>query len=1486
MGTTFPLQNTSGLGSTVTAQNTDSLRSIAVKDRGHYFSGDKYWEFSGFNMHHTFTIVAWIRPTLSSSNLVLFSKQKSSIVNGGVPAKNPLEDLMTLLILYDNTVESLIFDLATLKVNNISTDNPTSLKWQMIATRAVYSSDITTLDVWINATKQTSENSNGVWFGEYDSSVTLLGAEWNHDGTSWVVQNNFVGFFYKFQIWNENRSDSDVISEVQDVGGDICPNGTCISECNFGQWIDGGNGNACTNCDAACTDGNCVRAATDNSCTLCDNMLCLTCQYFVTGNSAKCMTCATNGQTTSPPSCTANTSTTCSTSDYDTDCVCVDTAGSPVSAPSSCTCTGNCDGCTELDNFHCIGCQTGYFKQDSSLLCFDYCGFDYTTNSGTKSCDDTNSGRISRTFDQINWSAASTDPWPMRMRGVWFDGSTHFLTDSNSVVFHHTMVIDAFIRPKAVSNGTSGADAQRTIFSRNKSDNSSVGAEDFVSFYLTSGNALAVSFTTSFTTTVTGSTVSVGSWEYVAVRWLYTQETSTGADDDNTTIHLIKRGSQIATETQSGTKVVEDNTSWTNYIGREDDSPSSAAVAAKFFSGFMYQMGWANKDITYTDVYKTSGCTRNCTNFCPASSSQCLSDCEYLEWPEYDALTNVGSCNACHASCTTGCTRDDHCSFCIDGECEQCTNFELGATCSQCYTGITDSSGTVDCVCNDYPTGRVYLSAAGACLGCHAHCDGCESRIGRTSLYDCGNDCITNYAQHGGLCEDYCPTGYTDVAKVCTDQTVATDKLVLHFNDFTLFVNTDTDKAQLGLVGYRGTNENFNDAFTDAANPRVQYYGGLHFDGTDVLKIPPYDGNTASLLMNMYQTVVMIIRPYQWSIDNSSGNEVLLSKSDGTNDKWMLYLEQTTKILKLKMTEMKFVVNGDSNADNEVSFAAVTDDGLWHALAIVSTVSAADETQYVNTYKAYLDGVQLGSDQTISDYYYYDNASYFFTFGGNYANNAINPSYRGNLYDLKIYNEAKNQAFLQTTAHTINSTTNDPTVCACNQCYDTNGCLTHCAWNQYLVESAMSCFACPEGCGQGCWNSDACTLNSDPKCGTPRSWTECSRCIDLASVVSPSTTCECVTNAKYYVADSACKCNLEENYYELTDGSCVACYRYLLPNEVVGYYSDDYHYLQLDFTSDIRTDFFTNLSCSDFVDSATLAKLGSNPLCQWYHLDEANDLGVWVTLKVTPGANATFAEENFIMKGETLYTSEVGNCPHAPQTINPLIYYPIGTSPPAPIAYFTANTKFSKACDDLYLDASGSTKELHRTMIFSWDIRYKTTSTQVATYLATPTADQTFEEVTVPRSHFVDAGVYTVTLTVTNWGLKTDTKSLDVTVLSTDSPVLKVEFNAETRTLNKSDSRELDVNVTNNCTSETQAISYSYQWSLVSGPASITGSVLSSTINKITLNNSFSTVGTYIIQVDVSGGGFSGEARIELDIVATPLIARLNAPNGEVSLKN
>ena len=82
------------------------------------------------------------------------------------------------------------------------------------------------------------------------------------------------------------------------------------------------------------------------------------------------------------------------------------------------------------------------------------------------------------------------------------------------------------------------------------------------------------------------------------------------------------------------------------------------------------------------------------------------------------------------------------------------------------------------------------------------------------------------------------------------------------------------------------------------------------------------------------------------------------------------------------------------------------------------------------------------------------------------------------------------------------------------------------------------------------------------------------------------------------------------------------------------------------------------------------------------------------------------------MIGSAFYTSEIGNCPHAAQTnISPLISYPLNSIPPAPIAMFTANIKLSLACDDLYLDASGSLKELHRSLVYAWDIRSKTDNT-------------------------------------------------------------------------------------------------------------------------------------------------------------------------------
>ena len=132
------------------------------------------------------------------------------------------------------------------------------------------------------------------------------------------------------------------------LSNEACPSGNCISECDIDYWV---NGVTCVACDASC-GGNCVRASTDTSCTLCDNLLCDTCYYFKTGNDARCQTCITNAATTSPSSCTASSSVTCSPSSYDTTCACIDTTQTS-GGPTECTCATECSKCTALDKYSC-----------------------------------------------------------------------------------------------------------------------------------------------------------------------------------------------------------------------------------------------------------------------------------------------------------------------------------------------------------------------------------------------------------------------------------------------------------------------------------------------------------------------------------------------------------------------------------------------------------------------------------------------------------------------------------------------------------------------------------------------------------------------------------------------------------------------------------------------------------------------------------------------------------------------------------------------------------------------------------------------------------------------------------------------------------------------------------------------------------------------------------------------------------------------------
>ena len=159
------------------------------------------------------------------------------------------------------------------------------------------------------------------------------------------------------------RLDSEVEGDVQIAGcsgagvGQVCPSaGSRISECDMGQWIE--SDGSCSACEATC-GGNCVRST---DCKLCDNPICDTCQLFDSGADAVCLTCINNA--------TVEVGT----------CACDEHTAFQTTPTYACTCVIECAKCTAVDKFHCSECEAGYYLQNSSEFCFDYCAQNYSTS--------------------------------------------------------------------------------------------------------------------------------------------------------------------------------------------------------------------------------------------------------------------------------------------------------------------------------------------------------------------------------------------------------------------------------------------------------------------------------------------------------------------------------------------------------------------------------------------------------------------------------------------------------------------------------------------------------------------------------------------------------------------------------------------------------------------------------------------------------------------------------------------------------------------------------------------------------------------------------------------------------------------------------------------------------------------------------------------------------------------------------------------------
>jgi len=153
----------------------------------------------------------------------------------------------------------------------------------------------------------------------------------------------FAGFIYSLWVYNTVTSVSSEISTSCTGGCSACPSdNTCISACALGTYLPD-----CISCSSSGCTANCAHSEV---CTLCNNDLCDVCSTLEDNTCSDCVTGA---------SLSSN------------DCSC--DAGSVKMSEGVCGCPTECSACFGSTKYECSACANGYYLQQGSTFCFDFC---------------------------------------------------------------------------------------------------------------------------------------------------------------------------------------------------------------------------------------------------------------------------------------------------------------------------------------------------------------------------------------------------------------------------------------------------------------------------------------------------------------------------------------------------------------------------------------------------------------------------------------------------------------------------------------------------------------------------------------------------------------------------------------------------------------------------------------------------------------------------------------------------------------------------------------------------------------------------------------------------------------------------------------------------------------------------------------------------------------------------------------------------------
>ena len=735
---------------------------IAVKSRGLYFISTYYLTVSyGIVLNYKFTIALWVLAT----------------TDGQVYANGSL-------ILYSNSCASLyLFDYSDAKWVSSGQCVSGNAEWIFIQLSVGFSSSAASITISINQAVSSYVSFSGYAFYDYWSSYPKIG-------------NGFVGFIYRFTIWQTDHVATD--SQYDVCGGGLAA--SCLWTCNYGYFYND-NLQACIGCDASCSQ----LCSTFGTCAPCAESSCSTCTNF----NATCIEDLPSGQ-----------------------CI----GGLTLTQSGSC-CAGNCGDCYGPSSTNCLSCVAGYYLLGDN--CVQSCPQGFVVNLGncvasvnpyiSLSFDviqaeivDSASGIVFTLGDTTNFypGTSVSNPIPTMQRGYYFTSSYYLVSTVLTVSYNFTIIL--YIRPQATGGIFYGAGFSLSY----------IGGG--ITLYFIDANNAYTMRSIVITNTDAWIVLGVSTWHG------YDQLTTTQLQYSGTPFPAVTSSySQPASSVITALSIGSVITSFTGFLWSFDLYSSIVDVTSLFIQTCLTSTGIDCLWSCAFDYYLEGSVCVVCNAACPDLVCRRGTDCSLCLTPACTECGNYNTCTSCLANaelnflsvceCSAGYywdTGSEACSQC-DVLCSRCT----GPALTDCYCGDNSYLEKYQCVCNEG-----FMMINSICTACDYRCLNC---FGLT-YYNC-LDCSSYLLEK--VCLPKCPVGYTTLENNCTLKN--SDSIVMRFI-FDSPLTILTDEIQ-GITAISGTHNNVNSCL-DSSDPIPAYQRGIYFTGSGSYLTLPHSDDDLVLL--------------------------------------------------------------------------------------------------------------------------------------------------------------------------------------------------------------------------------------------------------------------------------------------------------------------------------------------------------------------------------------------------------------------------------------------------------------------------------------------------------------------------------------------------------------------------------------------------------------------------------------------------------------